>query len=134
MAAAGLALIVYGTFFLDSATPWPSAWALVPTVGAALIIGAGCRTEDTVVGRLLSLRPMTWLGGISYSVYLWHWPLLVLAEVQWPEIGLPAKLGIGVRSEEHTSELQSLMRISYAVFGLTTNTQLRPVRIHPPPL
>src|SRR3546814_4114667 len=37
MAAAGLALIVYGTFFLDSATPWPSAWALVPTVGAALI-------------------------------------------------------------------------------------------------
>ncbi|HEY9564510.1 MAG TPA: acyltransferase [Nocardioides sp.] len=98
MAAAGLALIVYGTFFLDSATPWPSAWALVPTVGAALIIGAGCRTEDTVVGRLLSLRPMTWLGGISYSVYLWHWPLLVLAEVQWPEIGLPAKLGIGALS------------------------------------
>src|SRR3546814_14185882 len=98
MAAAGLALIVYDTFFLDSATPWPSAWALVPTVGAALIIGAGCRTEDTVVGRLLSLRPMTWLGGISYSVYLWHWPLLVLAEVQWPELGLPAKLGIGALS------------------------------------
>src|SRR3546814_12481103 len=67
MADAGLSLIVYDTFFMDSVPPWPSTRALVATVGAAHIIGAGCRTEDTVVVRRLSLSPMTRLGGLSNS-------------------------------------------------------------------
>ncbi|MET1059326.1 MAG: acyltransferase family protein [Nocardioides sp.] len=91
----GLALIAVAVFTFTSATPWPGSAALVPTLGAAAIIAAGCATQETGVGRLLGLRPMMWLGGISYSVYLWHWPLLILAAEQWPSIGLAQKVGIG---------------------------------------
>ncbi len=91
----GLALIVVAVFRFTSATPWPGSAALVPTLGAAAIIAAGCATQETSVARMLSLKPMTWLGGISYSVYLWHWPLLILAAEQWPGIGLRQKIAIG---------------------------------------
>lgn len=54
---------------------YPGLWALVPTLGGLLVLA-----DDTgTVSRLLSRRPATWIGDRSYSLYLWHWPLIALA-------------------------------------------------------
>ncbi len=74
----GLALIVIGAVVFDLATPFPGTAALVPVAGAALVIAGGLRQPLGPISRLVAIPPMRWIGGISYSLYLWHWPLLVL--------------------------------------------------------
>jgi len=76
---AGLALILLACTGLSGATPYPGIAALLPTVGAALVIGAGCATPTQGSGRVLGVSPMRAVGRISYSWYLWHWPVLLLA-------------------------------------------------------
>lgn len=76
----GLALIVWAILRFNSATPFPSLWALAPVGGAALIIL--CAGPGTWAGRLLSLRPMVAIGLISYSAYLWHQPLFAFARLR----------------------------------------------------
>lgn len=82
----GLLTVVAGGFLLDSSVAWPSAWALVPTLGTAAVIVAGSSDPGSAV-RLLSWRPFVWIGGMSYSLYLWHWPLLIAAQNLWGELG-----------------------------------------------
>lgn len=74
--AAGLMMIVAPAMLYNSKTPFPGLAALPPCLGAALIIAAG-ETGSSVVGRILSWRPVVFVGLISYSLYLWHWPLIV---------------------------------------------------------
>jgi peptidoglycan/LPS O-acetylase OafA/YrhL len=74
----GLLAIVFAVFAFNAETLFPGYAALLPTVGAALIIWAG---GDTAVARGLSIRPMVFIGLISYSLYLWHWPLIVFAKL-----------------------------------------------------
>jgi peptidoglycan/LPS O-acetylase OafA/YrhL len=69
----GLAAIVAGALAITAETPFPGVAALVPVLGAVAVIRA--RSAPSV----LAWRPVQFLGDISYSVYLWHWPLLVLA-------------------------------------------------------
>ncbi len=78
----GLLLIGYPIFTYTETTAFPGPAALPPVLGTALIIWAGENGADkhTLVGKLLSLRPMVFIGLISYSLYLWHWPLLVFAQ------------------------------------------------------
>jgi peptidoglycan/LPS O-acetylase OafA/YrhL len=76
---AGLALILLACTQLSATTLYPGIAALLPTVGAALVIGAGCATPLQGCGRVLGLSPMRAIGRISYSWYLWHWPVLLLA-------------------------------------------------------
>jgi peptidoglycan/LPS O-acetylase OafA/YrhL len=76
---AGLALILLACTGLSSTTPYPGIAALLPTLGAALVIGAGCAMPTQGCGRALGLSPMRAMGRISYSWYLWHWPVLLLA-------------------------------------------------------
>lgn len=77
----GLALIVAAMVFLDGDVPYPGAYALLPTVGAFLVISAG---PDTLVNRrILGNRVATWVGAISYPLYLWHWPLLAFAHLAY---------------------------------------------------
>ncbi len=77
VAVAGLAAIGWAVVAFTPATAFPGAAALLPVLGAAALIHAA---EGTAVGRLLSLRPVVFVGQISYSLYLWHWPVIVFAE------------------------------------------------------
>jgi len=75
----GLALIAASMLKLNAATPFPGAAALAPCLGAALVIYAGeC---GGLIARLLSWRPLAFVGLISYSLYLWHWPLIALTRI-----------------------------------------------------
>ena len=76
LALIGLGLVVWSIWVFDSETPFPGTMALVPCLGAAAIIHAGM-DESNLVGRLLSLPLLVFFGSISYSLYLWHWPMLV---------------------------------------------------------
>ena len=75
----GLAAIVVASVSLTSATVYPGALVAIPVVGAALVIAAGTARPDLGAERLLRQRPFQLLGLISYSLYLWHWPILVVA-------------------------------------------------------
>jgi hypothetical protein len=77
----GLAAVGGAGVLLDTATPFPGYAALLPTVGAALVIGAGIAREQRrfEARRVLSLRPLRYVGDRSYAFYLWHWPVLILA-------------------------------------------------------
>ncbi|TDV54862.1 acyltransferase family protein [Actinophytocola oryzae] len=76
VATVGLLMIVGSAVVYDQTTVFPGYLALVPTTGTALVILAGNQGWHT---GFLALRPLQWLGDISYSLYLWHWPLLLLA-------------------------------------------------------
>lgn len=72
----GLGAVLYSIFMFSKDTPFPGAMALVPVVGAALIIYSGA--DNTLwVSRLLATAGFRGIGVISYSLYLWHWPVLV---------------------------------------------------------
>ena len=78
-AVAGTALILAAVAVIDRRRVFPGLWALMPTVGALLIIAAG---PGAWVNRVLLGQPvMTWVGLISYPLYLWHWPLLSFARI-----------------------------------------------------
>jgi hypothetical protein len=72
-----MGLILYSVLSFTKWTPFPGFAALAPCVGSALIIGAG-EFGPSLVGRVLSWRPMVFIGLISYSLYLWHWPVIIL--------------------------------------------------------
>jgi hypothetical protein len=75
---AGLAMIAASQFVLNGATPFPGWIALLPVAGTVALIAGGSAQATRGPWRLTSVRPVTFLGGISYSLYLWHWPVIVL--------------------------------------------------------
>lgn len=81
-ALAGLALILIPVFVYTAETPFPGLAALPPCLGTALIIWANERGDDkvpTAVGAALATRRVVFIGLISYSLYLWHWPFLAFS-------------------------------------------------------
>jgi peptidoglycan/LPS O-acetylase OafA/YrhL len=76
---AGLGLILFSIFFYTKETRFPGLAAMPPCLGAALIIFSG-RTGATLISRGLVVRPVVFIGLISYSLYLWHWPVLVFSK------------------------------------------------------
>lgn len=85
-AATGMVLLAYAIAFFDKSTPFPGLYALVPTLGSALIILFA--TDRTFTGRLLGHRLLVGIGLLSYSAYLWHQPLFSFAR-HW-SLGEPA--------------------------------------------
>jgi peptidoglycan/LPS O-acetylase OafA/YrhL len=86
----GAGLILVSIFVLDAATPYPGFAALMPTCGAALVILFA--THDTLLARVLRSRLLVGVGLISYSVYLWHQPLLAFQRISSLEEPGPGKL------------------------------------------
>ena len=76
---AGIVMIAYAVTQFSPITPFPGLWATIPCLGAILIIHTG-QQRDTAVYRLLSLEPLVFVGLISYSLYLWHWPVFAFGE------------------------------------------------------
>lgn len=87
-----MALILIAVFAFDSATPFPGAAALLPVLGVVGLIWANGQ-QPTWVGRLLSSRVMVGVGLISYSWYLWHWPVFVYASYAAVDGLSPLELG-----------------------------------------
>src|SRR5215472_17555234 len=75
---AGLAAMAASPFLLRGTSAFPGAIALLPVVGTVALIAGGSAAARYGPARLTSVRPMVFLGGISYSLYLWHWPVIVL--------------------------------------------------------
>jgi peptidoglycan/LPS O-acetylase OafA/YrhL len=81
----GLAGILLPCWFYTKETPFPGLAAVPPVVGAGLFIWGNTRIPDGLValtsaGRMMAWRPIVSIGLISYSLYLWHWPVLVLGQ------------------------------------------------------
>ncbi|MEH6578318.1 MAG: acyltransferase family protein [Amphritea sp.] len=84
LAWCGLLMIVYSIFDYSSETRFPGLAAVLPCFGAGLIIYAGSN-KPCAVSRLLALRPLVLVGLISYSLYLWHWPLFAFRHYYFVE-------------------------------------------------
>jgi peptidoglycan/LPS O-acetylase OafA/YrhL len=83
LGAFGLAGIVASTFLFSDTRPFPGVASLVATLGTAAIVVA-CNRKQPQVGRLLRFAPLVWIGLISYSLYLWHWPIFSFARLWSP--------------------------------------------------
>ncbi|WP_166518189.1 acyltransferase family protein [Candidatus Blastococcus massiliensis] len=79
LAWCGLGLVVAAALLIDERTPFPGTAAALPVVGAALLVAWGSTPGGPGTRWLLSSAPAGFLGAISYSLYLWHWPVLILA-------------------------------------------------------
>ena len=74
----GLAMILASLIFIDESWQIPAPWALPASLGTALLIAYGRKGPTATI---LSFAPFVWIGTISYSLYLWHWPIMVLHNV-----------------------------------------------------
>jgi peptidoglycan/LPS O-acetylase OafA/YrhL len=105
IAAAGLAAIGTSAFRLTPQSAFPGWISLVPTLGAVLVIGAAHVGPTGRAGRLLAWRPATFVGDLSYSIYLWHWPLIVV---------VPYVTGVPLRTVDKAAILVATVALSWA--------------------
>ncbi|MFD2082452.1 Peptidoglycan/LPS O-acetylase OafA/YrhL, contains acyltransferase and SGNH-hydrolase domains [Actinopolymorpha cephalotaxi] len=94
---AGVAAIGWSVVTVAGTTNWPGTGALVPTLGAVAVIAAGMGTPGSGrfgPGRALATRPMRYAGRLSYSLYLWHWPVLVLVQAVTGPLTWPVRLAV----------------------------------------
>lgn len=108
----GLALILAACTQLGTATPYPGSAAVLPVMGTALVVGAGCAIPDLGVGRLLAKPAMRGIGRVSYSWYLWHWPVLLLA---------PALVGHGLGLAGRVSMIVMSLGLAILTLHLVEN-------------
>jgi hypothetical protein len=117
VSVAGLAAIAWACLRLDDATPFPGTLAAVPVVGTTVVILVGAVTaRQTWTARVLSVRPARVVGDWSYSLYLWHWPILVIAQEH-------------VRRELTTPETLALVALTFVLAGLTYRFVETPFRL-----
>lgn len=91
--ALGVGLIVFSLFFIDDTMIFPGWVALIPCLGTAMVIHAG--ESSWVARRFLGARPMVFIGLLSYSLYLWHWPVLTALRMRTASthLDLPVIMG-----------------------------------------
>lgn len=116
----GLAMIGWAVVTFSSSTPFPGTAAMVPVIGAFLVIGGGCAGRPGAVRLLLENRPMRTIGDWSYSFYLWHWPFLLLpAAYVGHELGAPQRAGL----------LLAALLVSYLSYTWVENPFRRATRL-----
>ncbi len=98
----GLVGIIVAAFSFNGSTPYPGIAVTLPVLGAALLIAAGCAAPRRGAEAVLRIRPLQYIGRISYSWYLWHWPVLIF---------LPAFLGHAAT----TGEIVLALAVSFAL-------------------
>lgn len=77
LALLGLAMVFWAALAINTTTPFPGSAALLPVVGTVLVITAA--VDHGWLLKIFAIRPVQWLGEKSYAIYLWHWPVLILA-------------------------------------------------------
>lgn len=93
LAYAGLAGIVASAWFIGPETAWPAPWAIAPIAATTLVLAAGIGTRPGLLAPLTN-PVMVFVGNISYSLYLWHFPVLVFGRSLTPESGLAGQIGM----------------------------------------
>jgi peptidoglycan/LPS O-acetylase OafA/YrhL len=138
LAVFALLTLAFTVYVYTPATPYPGLYSIAPCAAAAILILTG-RQESTLAGKLLSLRPLVFTGLISYSLYLWHFPLLLLssyyhivkigafglgilivaiygvAVMSWKWIELPVRTRVLLRSNRRF--LFSALIVNFAILG-----------------
>lgn len=102
----GLGAVLVSALHFTDATLFPGHAAIVPVVGTAAVIWAGANASRGDPTLLLGTRPFRFIGDISYSIYLWHWPLLILPEIalgttltlKWKLLLAVASIGLAMLS------------------------------------
>ena len=92
IAAAGIAAIVWSMIYLNEKEGFPGYISLVPSIGAALLIFAGCYGQS-LARAVFSFPPFVWIGLISFSLYLWHWPVLAFYRYAYGSLTLAGGIG-----------------------------------------
>jgi peptidoglycan/LPS O-acetylase OafA/YrhL len=95
---AGLAAVVAAGLVVTTSTRWPGYAAALPTFGAAAVIVAGAAAGARGPVAILGTPPFRWVGDLSYSLYLWHWPMIVLATAHWGGLSLTRGLAVAAAS------------------------------------
>jgi peptidoglycan/LPS O-acetylase OafA/YrhL len=90
----GVAALAFATLRFGSGTAFPGWAAVVPVLGTVAVLCACGGAHGGAVARALSSRPLQWLGRLSYSWYLWHWPALAFVTMLAADAGLPLRLAV----------------------------------------
>lgn len=120
------ATIVASAFVIDEATPFPGLATLVPVLATAVILGVGEVPSGVGAPWALGFRPWQYIGGISYSLYLWHWPALVFADAYYGKGTTTARVVAAVAGF-------GLAALTYALIEqpIRTTRRIRPLVLAP---
>ncbi|KRA29956.1 MULTISPECIES: acyltransferase family protein [unclassified Nocardioides] len=121
----GVGAIAVAAATYDHTMTWPGTATLLPVLGTAAAIAAGGdrMLRRPGVGRLLGLGPVVWVGGLSYSLYLWHWPFLVAAEGLWGDLRVRQSLLVVL-----ASAVPAWLSYRYVENPLRVSPRLAPTR------
>lgn len=118
---AGLAGLIATLLLISTKTPWPSYFAALPTLSTAAVIASGFSAGPKGPVAILGGKAMCWIGGISYSLYLWHWPIIQFAKAHWGT-ELPAIIGVSAAT---LSIILAWLTLRFVENPIRFSTQMR---------